>query len=235
MNKLIVITGGTKGIGKALIERFLAEGFDVATCARNQQELAVLKEKMEADYPASKVFIAQADLSSKNQVQQFAGFVADMKRPVEILVNNAGIFIPGITYQEEEGALETMINTNLYSAYHLTRALVDGMIARKHGDIFNICSIASLQAYPNGGSYAISKFALLGFSKVLREELSEHGIRVAAVLPGATLTASWEGVDIPPERLMKAEDVAEAIWSATRLSRQSVIEEIIIRPQLGDL
>ena len=101
MNKLIVITGGTKGIGKAVIERFLAEGFDVATCARNQQELALLKEKMEADYPASKVFTAQADLSGKNQVQQFAGFVADMKRPVEILVNNTGIFIPGITYQEE--------------------------------------------------------------------------------------------------------------------------------------
>ena len=235
MNKLIVVTGGTKGIGRAVIEKFLAEGFDVVTCARNQQELEVLKGKMEADYPASKIFIAQADLSKKGQVQEFAGFVTDMDRPVEILVNNTGIFIPGIIYEEEEGVLETMMNTNLYSAYHLTRALVGGMIARKNGDIFNICSIASLKAYPNGGSYAISKFALLGFSKVLREELSEHGIRVAAILPGATLTASWDGVDIPPERLMKAEDVAEAIWSAARLSRQSVIEEIIIRPQLGDL
>jgi short-subunit dehydrogenase len=128
-----------------------------------------------------------------------------------------------------------MMETNLYSAYHLTRQLIKQMMARNSGYIFNICSIASLVAYPNGGSYSITKFAQLGMTKVLREEVKEHGIRVTAVMPGATLTASWAGVDLPAERLMKPEDVAEAVFSAFSLSKQSVVEEIVIRPQLGDL
>ena len=98
-----------------------------------------------------------------------------------------------------------------------------------------MCSIASFTAYANGGSYSISKFAMLGMSKALREELKDKGIKVTAIMPGATLTASWEGVDIPPERFMKSEDVAEATWSAYRMSERSIVEEIVIRPQLGDL
>jgi hypothetical protein len=90
-------------------------------------------------------------------------------------------------------------------------------------------------AYSNGGSYAISKFALLGFSKCLRSELKGHGIRVTAVMPGATLTESWRGTDLNEDRFMKAEDVAETIYSAYTLSDRSVVEEIILRPQLGDL
>ena len=231
----MVVTGGTKGIGKALVAKFLAGGFDVATCSRSQQDLEQLKREMEASFPSSKVFVTPADLSKKNEVLQFAEFVKGTDKPVDILVNNTGVFIPGMIHLEEDGALEAMMDANLYSAYHLTRALVGKMKERKQGDIFNICSVASIKAYPNGGSYSISKFALLGFSKVLREELKEHDIRVTAILPGATLTASWEGVELPAERFMKPEDVAEAVWSAARLSRQSVVEEIIIRPQLGDL
>jgi len=107
------------------------------------------------------------------------------------------------------------METNLYSAYYLTRALIGNMIKRKYGHIFNICSIASLQAYPTGGSYTISKFALYGMTKALREEMKKHGIRVTAVLPGATLTSSWDGVDLPPGRLMKPEDIADAILKNT--------------------
>jgi NAD(P)-dependent dehydrogenase (short-subunit alcohol dehydrogenase family) len=90
-------------------------------------------------------------------------------------------------------------------------------------------------AYPNGGSYAISKFALLGFSRCLRAELKEYGIRVTAVMPGATLTDSWAGTSYPNDRFMPPEDVAEMVFSAYSLSTRSVVEDIIIRPQLGDL
>jgi short-subunit dehydrogenase len=128
-----------------------------------------------------------------------------------------------------------MINSNVYSAYYVTRGLIQAMKDRRQGHIFNMGSIASIKANPNGGSYAISKFALLGFSKVLREELKEFGIRVTAVLPGATRTASWEGTVLPDERFMKVEDVAEAVYAAYSLSGRSVIEEMIIRPQLGDI
>jgi short-subunit dehydrogenase len=109
------------------------------------------------------------------------------------------------------------------------------MIATGAGHIFTVCSIASLAAYPSGGSYSISKFALLGFTKNLRRELQPKGIKVTAVIPGAAYTDSWKSSGVPEQRLMEAEDIAKAIYHATVLSPQAVVEEIIIRPQLGDL
>jgi short-subunit dehydrogenase len=92
-----------------------------------------------------------------------------------------------------------------------------------------------LKAYPMGGSYSIAKFALLGFSKVLREELKPKGIKVTAIMPGATWSDSWQGVDLPYERLMQPSDIAQMVWSASQLSPAAVVEDIIIRPLLGDL
>jgi short-subunit dehydrogenase len=234
MNKFIVVTGGTKGIGRAILERFAQAGFDVATCARKANELDKLKETFEAKFKV-KAFVQKADLSDKSQVKVFAEFVSGLNRPVDVLVNNAGYFTPGSVLDEAEGSLESMVNSNVYSAYYTTRGLAPAMKKNKSGHIFNMCSIASIKAYPSGGSYAISKFALLGFSKVLREELKEFGIRVTAILPGATRTASWDGVEQPDDRFMKVEDVADTVFSAYSLSSRSVVEEILIRPQLGDI
>ena len=136
---------------------------------------------------------------------------------------------------EPEGALETMINTNLYSAYHITRGLVPLMLQNKGGHVFNMCSIASFMAYANGGSYSISKFAMLGFSKVLREELKDKAIRVTSVMPGATYTPSWEGAGVEEQRLMPAEDIASLVFDTYKLSLRTVVEDIVVRPQLGDL
>ncbi len=235
MNKLAVITGGTKGIGRATVLKFLSEGFDVATCARKQEDLDSLVEHARTQYPACELRVSAADLSKKDQVLRFADFVKSLDRPVDVLLNNTGIFMPGSVHSEEEGNLELMIETNLYSAYYLTRALIDGMMAQKSGHIFTTGSIAGIQAYENGGSYSISKFALLGFTKALREEMKPHGIRVTSILAGATYTASWEGVEIPESRFMKASDIAEAIFAANALSPNTVVEEIVLRPQLGDI
>lgn len=234
MNKLVVVTGGTKGIGRALVDKFAAQGFDVVTCARNEEDLRQLKKEVEQKTGQS-VFVFQADLSEREQVKQFCSEVRQLNRDVDVLINNAGYFTPGTLVSEPEDVLESMIEANLYSAYQVTRGLIDGMIRRKTGHVFNMCSIASIKAYPNGGSYAISKFALLGFTKCLREEMKEFGVRVTAVLPGATLTASWAGVNLPEERFIKSEDVAETIFAAWSISGRSVVEELIIRPQLGDI
>lgn len=235
MNKLIVVTGGSKGIGRAIIEKFAANGFDVATCARNQEDLKKLELQIQKSFPSSNIFTTTADMADKEETKSFVSFIAALKRPVDVLVNNAGYFVPGSISTEPEGTLETMIHANLYSAYHTTRGLVQVMKDKKSGHIFNMCSIASIKAYSNGGSYAISKFALLGFSKCLREELKEFGIRVTAILPGATRTSSWDESDEPEERFMKAEDIADTIYSAYAISGRSVVEEVIIRPQLGDI
>jgi short-subunit dehydrogenase len=235
MRKLIVVTGGSKGIGRAILEKFASQDFDVATCARNEKELAELTSEFKSKFSGINVYTLVADMADKAQVEKFTKFIGGLQRHVDVLVNNAGYFIPGEISTEPDGTLESMINANLYSAYHTTRGLVQKMKDRKEGHIFNICSIASIKAYANGGSYAISKFAMLGFSKCLREELKPFNIRVTAVMPGATKTRSWEGADFPDERFMKIEDIAETIWAANNLSSRSVVEEIIIRPQLGDI
>jgi short-subunit dehydrogenase len=224
MNPLIVVTGGTKGIGRAIVDRFVQEGFDAVVCSRHVDGVTG---------PNRLPFAA--DLGTREGVNALVSYVQSLGRPVAVLVNNTGVFLPGQIHNEAEGTFETLINTNLASAYHLTRGLVGDMIARREGHLFMMCSTASITPYTNGGSYCISKFALLGMSRVLREELKPHGVKVTALLPGATLTASWEGTDLPEDRFMKAEDVAASVWAAYTLSRSAVVEEILLRPQLGDI
>ncbi|WP_097127069.1 SDR family oxidoreductase [Spirosoma fluviale] len=224
MNPLVVVTGGSKGIGRAIANRFIAEGFDAVVCARSVENV---------EGPG--LFPFAADLSTRDGVNSLLTYIHSLQRPVDVLVNNTGVFQPGQIHNEAEGTFEQLMNTNVASAYHLTRGLVGDMIARRRGHIFMMCSTASITAYTNGGSYCISKFALLGMSRVLREELKPHDVKVTAILPGATLTASWEGTELPEDRFLKADDVADSAWAAYSLSKSAVIEEILIRPQLGDI
>lgn len=235
MNKLIVISGGTKGIGRSLVKKFADHGFDIITCSRTESDLKTLKEKINKEFPGVRIHTFRADLAKPTERDDFINFILSQNSGVDVLINNAGVFLPGQIHNEDPGILEKMIESNLYSAYHLTRGLISHMIQRRQGYIFNICSTASIVAYTNGGSYGISKSAMLGMSRVLREEMKPFNIRVTAVLPGATFTASWEGTEIPPDRFMKPEDIAEIIWNAFNLSPGTVVEEILIRPILGDL
>ncbi|TKK70142.1 SDR family oxidoreductase [Ilyomonas limi] len=233
----IVVTGASKGLGLAIADKFAddRQGHTLLLCARNEQRLHLATTYMQARYPRARILARACDMSKKEAVLQFADWILHKVDKTDIVVNNAGQFVPGSVHNEPDGALEQMINTNLYSAYHLTRALLPGMMAAKEGHIFNMCSIASLQAYPNGGAYSISKFALMGFSKNLREELKQYNIKVTAVYPGATMTDSWSGSGVDPQRIMKVSDVANMIYTASFLSPQACVEEILLRPQLGDL
>lgn len=229
-----IITGATKGIGRAIAELLASKGMNLHVCARSEEDLMDMKEKIETSYNV-KVHTERVDMSDSVQVKNYGQKILQEVDEISVLVNNTGIFIPGSIADEEEGSLEKMIHTNLYSAYHLTRALLPHMKQNGHGHIFNMCSIASKIAYPNGGSYSISKFALLGFSKVLREELKSSEIKVTSILPGATWSNSWAGVELPEDRLMQAKDIALSVWNALQMSPSAVVEEIILRPQLGDL
>jgi short-subunit dehydrogenase len=237
MNKTIVISGASKGIGRAIAQIFAENNFNIIACARTLADLEILKTALESSHPGCKVEVLAADLSKKEDAYAFVNFVKNTGWAVDVLVNNTGYFIPGQIHTEDDTTLPAQIETNLYSAYYLTKGLVGGMVERKAGHIFTICSVASIVAYEHGGSYCISKFALLGFNKVLREELKPHNIRVTSILPGATRTASWDGVaeNLPEDRLMKPEDVAKTLWAAYGLSDSAVVEELLIRPQLGDL
>jgi short-subunit dehydrogenase len=230
-----IITGASKGLGRAIAEKFAANGYDLMLTSRNPTALAAAARQLESRYPAVAIRTKTADLGDKEQAQQFGRWVLESGASVDVLVNNAGQFIPGSVADEAEGVLERLIAVNLYSAYHLTRTLLPHMMARRTGHIFNICSVASLKAYSNGGAYSISKYALAGFSANLREEMKVHGIKVTTVYPGATYTDSWVGSGIDPQRIMDAADIAGMVFAATGLSRQATVEEIVLRPQLGDL
>lgn len=234
MSKLVVVTGGTKGIGRAIIRKFAAEHCSIVTCARNSHDLQLLKTELENEFNIQ-VHATRADLTNRQELNDFVRLIVELKQPVDVLVNNAGFFIPGDICTEPDGNLDRMIESNLYSAYYLTRGLVPVMKAAGRGHIFNMGSVASFVAYPNGGSYAISKAALLGFSRCLRAELRNEGIRVTAIMPGATYTESWKDSPLAEDRFMPPEDVAEMVFASFSLSRRSVVEDIVIRPQLGDI
>lgn len=231
----VVITGASKGIGNAIAHAFAARNYNLFLCSRNATHLYQAVEDLYLYYPSIKIKALPTDLSTKAGCEEFANFVLNVESSIDVLVNNAGNFVPGSVYNEPSGQLEQMIGDNLYSAYHLTRALVNKMIEQKSGHIFNICSIASIAAYDNGGSYSISKYAMLGFGKNLREELKPFNIKVTNILPGAALTASWAGSDIDPLRILEAQDIAKLVVAATDLSPQACVEDIVVRPQLGDL
>jgi len=231
----IVITGGTKGIGRAIAEKFAQEGFNIAICARTKRDLLVVKKELIKLNANIAVISAKVNMQSKKQVEKFAATILERWGSVDIIVNNAAAFIQGSFLEEPDGLLENMMATNVYGSYYLTRKLLPNLINRKKGHIFNICSVASQTVYPNCSSYVISKFALLGFSKVLRQELMDKNIKVTAVIPGATLTNSWAGVELPEGRIMPPEDVAKAIWAAYDLGPSSTVEEIVMRPTMGDL
>lgn len=231
--RYILITGSSRGFGKALAEIFALHGHSLLLTARQPVALYNTMAELQSRFPDIEIKARPADLSNRQGIDEVIAWAKGFD--IEILINNAGSFVPGSTYNEPEGALEQMMATNLYSAYHLTRGLLPGMVERGSGHIFNMCSIASLKAYPNGGAYSISKFALYGFTQNLREEMKPQGIKVTAVLPGAAYTDSWIGSGIDPKRIMEAADIAKMIYAASQLSPQACVEDIVLRPQLGDL
>lgn len=231
----IVISGGSKGIGKAIALKYAAEGNNIFISSRNEKFLRKTAEEIGGIFPQSSIKYLASDLSKNQDAIRFSDFIFQNNGTPDVLVNNAGTFLPGSIYNENEGTLEEMIENNLYSAYYLTRALLPLMMENKSGHIFNVCSIASLKAYANGGSYSISKFALMGFSKNLREELKPHLIKVTSVYPGAVYTDSWAGAGIDEKSIIQASDIAELIYTASKLSAAACVEEIVVRPIGGDI
>lgn len=231
---IVIITGGSRGIGKATALKFAEAGYQLILCSKSKEHLLKAQKEISSQFSTIQIDIFEADLSKKTETAKFAAFCLTLGTP-DVLVNNAGIYMQGNCFNEDDNQMEQMMDINFYSAYHLTRALIPSMIEKQSGHIFNLCSIASLQAYEGGGSYSVSKFALNGFSQNLRHELKNFGIKVTAVFPGAVYTDTWGDYDNSSNRIMEANDIAEMIFAATKLSKQAVVEEILIRPQLGDL
>lgn len=230
MQNKIVVTGGSKGIGKAIVEKYLKEGCFVISVSRTIGELDELILK----YP-NQLDCLFYDFSIKENVIACAQFIISKYSTINVLVNNAGVFLPGKISDEDEGVYELQIALNITAPYYFTKELLPVIKQTPFNYIFNICSTASIMGYTNGGSYCISKHALLGFTRVLRLELMPFQTNVCAVIPGATYTDSWNGTDLPQSRFMKPENIADIIYTTWLNREHACVEELLIRPIQGDL
>lgn len=223
------VTGAGSGIGAATALAFARDVTDMVLLAKGEEGLARVEEQLRQQNPCIRLLSIPVDLALEENcvaaMRQVRGF---LETHLDILVNNVGAFLP--TALEDPKLAQHIAHLfalNTMSAVYCTRALLPILSG---GHIFNVSSVAALEAYPSGMAYGISKYALKGFSDNLRMELRAQGIKVTTLLPGATWTKSWEDAGVDPSTLMEASDVAQMIYAAARLSRNAVVEEIVMRP-----
>lgn len=226
--KTLLITGNTRGIGYQIAQRF-SSAYQIIGCGSNPELVARIREA----YPTWDMQVR--DLSRVEEVKAFGRYVVERYEQIDILVNNVGAFVQANLLEEPDETYERMLRLNLDSAYYLTKAVAPLMMRRRAGLIVQMASVASLKAYPQGGSYSIAKAALLAFSRNLREVLKPYGVAVTAFLLGPTWTDSWAGAPYPEERFIRAESVAELLWTIAHLPFGAVVEEVLMRPMLGDI
>jgi NAD(P)-dependent dehydrogenase (short-subunit alcohol dehydrogenase family) len=233
---VILITGASQGIGAAIAKVFakqLGKGVKLALVARNAKNLAATARVCAKAGATAEAFVC--DVSDAAAVTAMAAAVTKRFGAVDVLINNAGVFAAAPFVETTTDDFDRIVAANLRSAFLVTKEFVPGMIARKHGDVFFMSSIAGLGAYPNSTAYCAAKFGVTGLAAVLRAETRAHGVRVCCVHPGATWAPSWSGSGVAEERIMPAADVARAFFDIYKLGRNTVVEEIVLRPQLGDL
>lgn len=231
---IVVITGASQGIGAATAIAFSRlKNVTLILLARTEAALKQVVASCHANGANAHYLVC--DVTDENNVKQVAQTVLEKWGTPDVLVNNAGVFTQTSFLNSDAAQLRAQFDTNVMSAYLVTQAFIDPMLGRGEGDIFFLCSIASLKAYGDTVLYTTAKHALLGFARGLREELKTRGIRVTAIMPGATLTPSWDGVNMPAENFIPAEDVANVIVGVHQLDKRTDVEEIVIRPRLGDL
>jgi len=223
-----VITGATKGIGKAIAVKLASNGYNLAVCARTEKDLIALRKELEPN--GVKIVTVVADCSSKADVMNFFEQAKGAFVKIDVLVNNAGVFLPGSILDEDDKSFELQQQLNLNSTYYLSKYIGKIMRSQRSGHIFNICSIASVQTIENAGSYSVTKTAMLSLNNVLRKELADYNVKVTAILPGSTLTASWEGTTINPDKFVQPEDIANSLYSILNLSSGVNVDEITLTP-----
>jgi short-subunit dehydrogenase len=231
----VLLTGATKGIGKAIALKLADEGNNLAICARNIKELESFKIELTTKHKNIKVFIKAVDCAVKEEVMAFADDALNVFENIEVLINSVGVFKPSFILDEDDEVLDFHMKTNLYAPYYLYKKLAPSMKERRFGHIFNICSVASLETIANAGSYCVTKSALLSLNNIMRAELMEHDVKVTAILPGSTLTNSWEGTEISKDEFIQPEDVANTISQILKMSRGANVEQVIIKPIHGQV
>lgn len=231
--KVVWITGSGRGIGKAAAVAFAGEGAQVVVSSRSPDEIkAVVSEIKQAGFQALAI---PCDVSQNDQVENLTKHVIRKFGKIDILVNNAGLGLFSKIIETNEEDWEAMMNVNVKGAFLCSQAVLPHMINNSSGHIINVVSVAGKQPFSNCGGYCASKYAMLGFTDVLRLETRNYGIKVTAFLPGATNTAIWGDADVNRSKMMRPGEVAQVIVSICLDGAGALQEEVVMRPLGGDI
>ncbi len=224
--KKALVTGAGKGIGKAIALALAAEGVDVALLGRNTANLEAVAAQVKA--LGVQAAVVSADISDRTSVEMAIHQIQGSFGAIDILINNAGIAAFGKFLELEPETWENIIQVNLMGVYYATRAVLPGMIERKSGDIINISSTAGQRGAAATSAYSASKFAVLGLTESLMQEVRKHNIRVTALTPSTIATdmaIELNLTDGNPEKVMQAEDLAELVIANLKLNRRTFVKE----------
>jgi len=225
-NKIAIITGGSKGIGKAIAEKLSQEGAIVLLLARGLDNLKKAQEEINKNGGESYIF--KVDIGDASQVFSVIEQIKKQFNRIDILVNNAGIgiFSPLVDFDIKKW--QELINTNLNGAFYITKAVLPMMIKQREGAIINISSLAGKNNFINGSAYCASKAALIALSECLMLEVRNYNIKVCCILPGSVNTEFGGGKG--KEWMLKPEDVANEVYNFLNSGENALISRIEIRP-----
>jgi NAD(P)-dependent dehydrogenase (short-subunit alcohol dehydrogenase family) len=225
-----LVTGGSRGIGKAIAQRLAALGAAVSICGRDEEKLMLAERELEAS--GAKVLARRADVTKELEIRAFVDATEKQLGGITILVNNAGTGGGGFGAIQEktEAEWDQVMNTNLKSVFFVSRAVIPGMIQRRGGDIINVSSLAGKNTFAGGGIYCASKWGLQGLSGCMAEDLRAYGIRVSVICPGSVATDFRGRGPKDPTKVLTAEDVAHAVGMVAAQGPQSFISEVHLRP-----
>jgi len=231
---IVVVTGASQGIGRAIAEAFSArDAAKVALVARTRPKLDTVAEACRDR--GGEPLVVPTDVTDDAAVTAMAETVRSEWGTPDVLVNNAGHFDYAPLDELTLEGFRDQIDVNLTGAFAVTKAFLPAMREQESGHLFFMGSVASIMAYPGNAGYCAAKHGLRGLARVVREETKDEGLRVTTVLPGATDTPTWAGVDLPEDRFMAPGDVAQSVVNAYHLSDRTVLEELLLRPQEGDV
>lgn len=228
-NKIALVTGAGKGIGKAIALALAAEGVHVGLLARTRKDLEAVADEINSK--GGKAAFETADISKIEEVNAAVAKISGELGPIDILINNAGTGTFGKFLELEPDAWENQIRINLFGVYYATRAVLPQMIERRSGDIINISSTAGKTGAAVTSAYSASKFAVFGLSESLMQEVRKHNIRVTALAPSTIVTELAESANLitgDPERVMHPEDFAELIIAQLKLHPRIFVKEASI-------
>ncbi len=237
--RLALITGANRGIGLGIARALAGEGCNLVITGRDERALAKACAELEKLQPAKlhlHVLAQSCDVRSPDSVDYLFTLVRGLHQPLDILINNAGIGHPNLAVGDlPYPTWMEVIDTNLNGLFLMTQASL--AVMKRGSTIVNNLSIAAERVFPGSAAYNASKHGALGFTNTLREELRPKGIRVIALMPGATVTAIWNTLwpEAPRRKMIAAETVARTVIDALLWPENATVEKVVVMPSIGTL